>query len=335
METFLSTDMVDVHAREDFWREIIKPVYDVISVGDAQEEGFSGYVKSRPFGTLILGSTRFNGQNYQRTTKVIAQGGLDHYFLQVLLAGGIRSDCNGVNARAEPGDVMIFDLTQVISSRAEAGARISVVIPRTELAQRVGWRNLHGMVLSGRNPAVGVLINYMKGVSGTAGLLNPHETVAAQEAMMILLAACINGVENTLPELPVNQPMRKRILDYIDEGLTNPLLGPHSIMQHFRVSRSHLYRTFEIDGGVARIIRDKRLDLAYRWLIDRSRRPLSLKEIAYRCGFRDGPQFSKLFKARFGMSAKEARAMAIPLPERTDLVDFQRHLSDQANRLGG
>ncbi|MEC6999719.1 hypothetical protein VXQ18_08815 [Brucella abortus] len=32
--------------------------------------------------------------------------------------------------------------------------------------------------------------------------------------------------------------MRHRIITYIDENLTNPLLGPHSIMQHFHLSRS-------------------------------------------------------------------------------------------------
>nr|WP_247883482.1 helix-turn-helix domain-containing protein [Brucella intermedia] len=50
---------------------------------------------------------------------------------------------------------------------------------------------------------------------------------------------------------------------------------------------------------MAKIIRDKRLDRAYRILVDERGRHVSLKEITYRCGFHDGTQFTKAFKARF------------------------------------
>nr|WP_235913417.1 helix-turn-helix domain-containing protein [Brucella tritici] len=49
------------------------------------------------------------------------------------------------------------------------------------------------------------------------------------------------------------------------------------------------------------------LDRAYRILVDERGRHVSLKEIAYRCGFHDGTQFTKAFKVRFGMSPKDAR----------------------------
>ncbi len=83
-------------------------------------------------------------------------------------------------------------------------------------------------------------------------------------------------------------------------------------MQVFRLSRSHLYRAFASDGGVAKVIRDKRLDRAYRILVDRGDKPVSLKEIAYRCGFHDGTQFTHAFKARFNMTPRDAREIGAP-----------------------
>lgn len=111
--------------------------------------------------------------------------------------------------------------------------------------------------------------------------------------MLTLLGAGINGVDREeMQSLPVNLPMRKSILAYIDDNLFNPLLGPNLIVQNLRVSRSRLYRTFDTEGGIATIIREKRLDNAYRILVGERSRHVSFKEIAYRCGFHDGAQFT-------------------------------------------
>ena len=93
------------------------------------------------------------------------------------------------------------------------------------------------------------------------------------------------------------------------------------------------YRAFEVEGGIAKIIRGKRLDRAYRILVDEPGRHVSLKEIAYRCGFHDGTQF-KAFKARFGMSPRDARdCEADLLTPVLDKFDYTIYLSEVA-KLG-
>ncbi len=333
-ELFLSTDMFDPKIRDEFWRAAVKPIYDVSDIRNPDEKGFAGTMRSRPLGVMTIGATTFNGQIYRRTRNVIAQGGMDHYLIQVLIAGRLWGDFNNVDVAARPGDIVIIDLAQVVNSEAEAGARISVILPRAELEKAAGGRNLHGMVLPGTGAGTRLLIEYLKGLSDVFPQLNAAEIEAAEQAMLTLLVACVNRMGQSLPDMPVNQPMRRRVLDYIDANLANPLFGPPAIMQYFRISRSHLYRMFETDGGVARVVRDKRLDLAYRMLINRTGKPLSLKEISYHCGFHDGTQFGKLFKARFGMTPREAREMAIPLPPETGVLTFQDHLSSQAARRG-
>lgn len=90
-----------------------------------------------------------------------------------------------------------------------------------------------------------------------------------------------------------------------------------------------------MDGGVARIIRNKRLDRAYRILVDERGRHVSLKEIAYRCGFHDGTQFTKAFKVRFGMSPKDARESdATLLSSDSANFDYAVHVSDEAAKRG-
>src|SRR5690606_36656797 len=131
---------------------------------------------------------------------------------------------------------VVIDLAQTVASRADAGSRATVVIPRDSLERIVGWRNLHGLVMRANNPITRLLFDYLRGLQSVSGELNGDEAHSAQEAMLTLLGAGITGSEGgAVEKLPINLPMRKRILAYIDDNLPNPLLGPHSIIQYFRV----------------------------------------------------------------------------------------------------
>ncbi len=316
----ISTDMIEDGLRNEFWRAVIKPMYEIKAENDDYQ--LSGSIVVRALGSIQIGITSFNSQRYTRTRKLIAEGGLDHYVLQLITGGNLNGDFNGVDVEAKQGDIVVIDLSQTVESRVSSGSRITVVIPREELERTVGWRNLHGLVMPADAPMTCLLFSYLRNLQSVSGVLDRAEAQAALDAMFMLLGAGINGAEGGVIEsLPANLPIRKRILAYIDEKLSDPLLGPHSITQNLRISRSGLYRTFERDGGVARIIRDKRLDRACRILADERGRHISSKEIAYRCGFHDGAQFTKAFKARFGMSPKEARASAKALLA-SDADDF-------------
>lgn len=327
--------MVDDKIRDDFWRDVLKPVFDVSNPDTENRHGFNGTIRSRPFGEILIGTTTFNGQHYQRTSKIITQGGLDQYVVQVILAGGLRGNFNGIDVSVELGDILILDLTQTISSHVDAGARITVVIPRSDLEKVVGWRNLHGVVLRSGAPMTRLLFDYFRSLEAVAAELPPHEAITAQDSMISLLAAGITGTLDRFAESTyVNITMRKSILRYIDENLTNPILGPHSIVKHFRISRSHLYRAFEVDGGVAKVIRDRRLDIAYHLILDRKVKPLSLKEIAYRCGFHDGTQFTKAFKSRFGHPPKETLDISGSLLlHDSGAFNFHNHFSERVAKL--
>lgn len=336
VETSISTDMVEDKLRNDFWRAVLKPMYEIPVDRDNRDYLFEGTIAARMLGSIQIGTTTFNTQHYARTPKIIAQGGLNHYLLQVITGGDLKGNFNGVDVVASQGDIVVIDLTQTLSSRADGGSRITVIIPREELEKIVGWRNLHGLVMRASNPITRLLFDYLRGLQAVSGELNVAEAHSAQEAMLTLLGAGIAGSESAGAEsLPINLPMRKRILAYIDDNLSNPLLGPHSIIQNFRVSRSHLYRAFDMDGGVAKVIRDKRLDRAYRILVSQHGKPVSFKEIAYRCGFHDGTQFTKAFKARFGMSPKDARSMGAPLLASDPAAfSYTIHLTEEAAKVG-
>ncbi|MFV0801066.1 helix-turn-helix domain-containing protein [Brucella anthropi] len=334
IETSISTDMIEDKLRNEFWRAVLKPMYEITDENGNYQ--FSGSVVARSLGSIQIGATSFNSQNYKRAPKLIAQGGLNQYVLQLITGGDLIGDFNGVEVVAKKGDVVVIDLTQTVESRASSGSRITVMIPREELEKVVGWRNLHGLVMPGDAPMTRLFFTYLQSLQSLSGELDRAEAQSAQDAMLTLLGAGMNGAEGgAIESLPINLPMRKRILAYIDDNLSDPLLGPHLIVQNLRISRSGLYRAFDMDGGIAKIIRDKRLDHAYRILIDERGRHVSFKEIAYRCGFHDGTQFTKAFKVRYGISPREARETdARLLSSDTTNFDYTTHLSEEAAKRG-
>ena len=336
IEAPILTDLVEGKLHNELRRVFIKPMHEGPTDDNNRNYVFEGTISTQMLAPVRIGDASSNTQNDAQTPENIPQDGLDHYLLQVITGGYLKGNFNGIDVVAHKGDIVIIDLIQPLSSRVDDGSRITVFIHRDQLERSVGWRELHGLVMRASNPMTRLLFDYLQALQLVGEELNGAETHSAQEAMLSLLGAGIASSESAAVEdLPINLPMRKRILAYIDDNLSNPLLKPHSITQYFRISRSHLYRVFTADGGVAKVIRNKRLDRASRILISQSGKAISFKEVAYRCGFHDGAQFAKAFTARFGMSPKDARAMgASLLASNPTAFSYTIHLTKEVIKTG-
>ncbi len=305
---FLSTGMVDPDERDECWRDVSRIVYEVDPWDRDGIRELHGTVSSRLFGSMVVGHTTFNDQECRRSRQLVVRTDRELCVIQLVLAGVAQGDYNGQDTQLKPGDILVHDLTQVMAAHVSAGERLAIIVNRSDLQRRVSRRSLHGIVLDGAAPATRLVADYILGLDRVLLELQEEEAPAAEEALLLLLANAINGrTAQWYDELPSTAPMRQRIIDFINYNIADPALGPPMIMARFRLSRSHLYRAFEADGGIARFIRERRLDLAYRLLVEKGARELSIKEIIYRCGLSENVRFSKLFKDRFGLPPHEIR----------------------------
>lgn len=105
-------------------------------------------------------------------------------------------------------------------------------------------------------------------------------------------------------------PQLSEILNDIDAHLNDADLSVNNLIAHFNLSRSALYRLFETEGGIAEAIRERRLRFAYRLLLKHSsqtgRQPL-IRDLALGLGFSSEAHFSRVFKARFGLTPRAVR----------------------------
>ncbi|MET3794246.1 helix-turn-helix domain-containing protein [Aquamicrobium terrae] len=107
---------------------------------------------------------------------------------------------------------------------------------------------------------------------------------------------------------PVAAVAAVRIAQLIMEKLNDRDLTPDKLCRAAGVSRSHLYRIFEPAGGVSNYIRRKRLLKTRDALADSADRR-TISNIAEEWGFTNASTYSRMFRAEFGLSPKEAREL--------------------------
>ena len=103
----------------------------------------------------------------------------------------------------------------------------------------------------------------------------------------------------------------QRIKDHIDQHLREPDLGPERIAKAHFISTRYVHKLFQPEGTtVSAWIRSRRLEGARRDLADPEYAGLTISALAARWGFSDPARFSRAFRAVYGCSPTEARAVA-------------------------
>src|SRR5690606_23432267 len=97
---------------------------------------------------------------------------------------------------------------------------------------------------------------------------------------------------------------------FIEQNLSDPDLGPHTIARSLKVSARYLRMIFAREGEcISSYVLRRRLEETARQLADPRWRGRSICEIAFQWGFNSAPHFSRSFRSHFGMSPREYRAL--------------------------
>jgi AraC-like DNA-binding protein len=139
--------------------------------------------------------------------------------------------------------------------------------------------------------------------------MNPEMRAMISQQLIDLLALALKADDRTITS--GHSTMRTahlmRIESFVCKNLRNPALDPDMIARNWGISIRYLHELFrDTNQSLGGWIRDQRLDVCRAALGDRSITQ-SVGEIAYHWSFGDQAQFSRVFKAHFGVSSKEYR----------------------------
>lgn len=95
------------------------------------------------------------------------------------------------------------------------------------------------------------------------------------------------------------------ILQFIDERIQDPDLGPSQAANEFHISKRYVHKVFAAVGMTfGTYVTLRRLDRVSKDLISESTQGEHIRSIAWRWGFRDITTFNRAFKRRFGCSPR-------------------------------
>lgn len=101
-----------------------------------------------------------------------------------------------------------------------------------------------------------------------------------------------------------DEKLLKKVLQYVEERISDPELNIEAICSGVGLSRTHLYRKIKALTGLsmAEMVKEIRLKRAKQLLKDRK---FNVNEVTFMVGFSDADYFRKCFKAEFGITPSE------------------------------
>ncbi len=312
----LSFNTADLHPRDrvDAWRRCIAPFVEVLPQVDPTQ--LDARLDMFHLGEVMVGGIDVPAHHFRRDRAWVAQSGTDHYYLQMYLDGGYRGRMGERDVSVGRGDIEVMHLGQTFETEAALVRTFGLLVPRDVLDQHVGGvADMHGVVLRRDQPAGRLLGDHLMSMRSMVPTASQDDAAMIAESSIAMAAAALRPSARTA-EAAANAiagVLAERIERYIDTHWAEPDLDAAHLCAHFRLSRSYLYRLFETQGGVAQIIRRRRLNRALAWLRHPRHARARICDAAYACGFGSEAAFTRAFRAEFGFSPSEARAAGAEL----------------------
>lgn len=294
------------------WREELGTIFDVSMADRENEKAFRGNMETYHFGNLLLARTASDSQHFQRSNRTLARSGVDHFLVQIHVAGGFSAKTEGREFAVDTGDICIVDLSRPYATFATDFDNITLCLPRSALEPLVPNPDaLHGLVLPGGSATAELLNHHMLSLFGAARRLPARDAMAVADGSVAFVAGCLRSHTQAAvgKRAPSRAVLHAQVRRFIESNLSDPDLGPEQVVAAVGVSRATLFRMFEALGGVASYIRGRRLANALADL-RRPVHPERVIDIAYKWGFRSEASFSRAFRAAYGLTPSDARMEA-------------------------
>ncbi|MFL9954194.1 helix-turn-helix domain-containing protein [Paraburkholderia nemoris] len=304
---------------EEVWREALRPLYEV---GRRKDARFQAKIEVWDLGAMLM-SRHFarDDVQFRRTRSKIASTPADQYLVHCLLGGELASEFEGSQQRVPVNSVALRDLAVENVGFARSAPMLTLSIPRVALDRRLpSGARLHAAAWGAADPVGAMLAAHIKSVAKLAPEMTADQTRVAGEATLGLLASCL--LPKAKPAVRRDDPrlapmLRAQALSFIERNLSEPALDAGAVSRAVGVSRTALYELFASSGGVARHVRERRLDESMRRLRASATPRERIGEIAYSLGFPSESTFSRSFRERFGCSPSEAREAMDPPAAKT------------------
>ncbi|WP_298283155.1 helix-turn-helix domain-containing protein [Acidocella sp.] len=229
----------------------------------------------------------------------------DVLMVKMIAEGEAVFERDGEQRRLGAGGLIIVDPAQPFQEHVPAHARLLVVnAPKAALRER-GYRYRLNRWLAPdiTSPDVRLVQDMIRLIAAHGPALNPEMRTRLGCQLLDLMDVILREDDSA-----ATAATRLRVKHYIAQNLHDATLDAARIAAAVNLSVGHLHKLFAgEDMSLMRFVWNRRLDAAREMLGAPRWRALRIEAIAWRCGFISPAHFSRLFKARFGVSPRALR----------------------------
>ncbi len=301
--------------RASHWNSAIADVYFPLSLSFSRPLDFHGKLDKTSIGRVHLSRLVSNPVQYERHGRHIQSAEKEDYLITIPRVAPVEFRQLGRNVSCDPGGFII--------ERGDEPYRFAYQLPndlyvlkvdKSALAEHIRQPDQYcARVFDGTQSIGALFVSMIQQAKLHAAKADENAAEVLSRQLMELLALAIKNEDGSAKSMSscVRAAHLLRIEKFIHENIRNPELSPELVAAACGISKRYLHDLFkDVNGTVAQQVRDKRLLAAKIFL--RERPGLAVAEVAYRFGFTDQAQFSRLFKAKFKVTPTEYKRSDLP-----------------------
>lgn len=296
------------------WQKLVSQAYFPLDVEMQNRAEFRGMMQSWSLGDMGLSRIDCDGLIYRRhkghfvnemssSLLIAVPEDVEANFIQ----GDRRTSCKPGGFLVERGDAP-YEYWHNRRNRQWV-----FKVPTASVRARIGAsERLGGLTFDATEGVASYFLSSLRNIVHHIDQLDDSAREAAGNHMLELLCLTISNDQRVLGsnKSSVRAAHLARAEQFIRDNLKDADLSPQSVADACGISLRYLQRLFyETDQSINAYIRERRLSRSDEDLRSAMSR-LTIAEIAYRWGFADQSQFSKLYKAHFHRTPSETRREA-------------------------
>lgn len=311
MKSTVTTRGIEVSGRSRHWHEAIGSAYFPLDLTFRRPERFDGELTMWQLGGVSLSRLTSDALVYRRLPRHLQAQGPEELLVTLPAKSEVRFVQCGKEIRANPGAFFIERSHEPYEfSHAEAADLWVMKLSSDMLGGRVRAPDRFcSLEFDATNGANGLFVDMVHLIPGRYDTMSDEARAIVGRQLVDLLALALQADERVLNSgvSSVRAAHLTRIEAYVRRHLADPDLGPEAVATGCRISVRYLHELLrDTNRTLSQWVRDQRLAAAHEDLANPAD-SRSIGEIAWRRGFADQAQFSRAFRARYGITPKEAR----------------------------
>ncbi|HXV42729.1 MAG TPA: helix-turn-helix domain-containing protein [Anaerolineae bacterium] len=310
----ISTNDVNEGERLNYWNDLVCRTFLRVEVTSLLDGPFFGTISTNQLAYIKFVEVTTQPSLVTRSKQFIAQTTEAYVKAIYQLAGESTFNQEGRTAHLGPGNWVFFDCMRPYSlahlPAHDLNSVLVVQLPKSIFCARLpNIELLTGYTLSSKTGLGKVTYNFVQSTLREVAGIKPESAPPLAETLVDLLAT--NLSETLQPAKAVARSQAVTLLEvksFIHHHLADPNLSSCMIAKALNISKSYLYLLFQGENTtVNRYIWDLRLEKSRADLANPLHRHRTITEIAFAWGFNNNTHFSRMFKERYGLSARAYR----------------------------